>query len=94
MYIIIVREYRRGNKKKDNPEKLATPDEDKQKHNTICVGHHFTQTNTNNVNKPRSPTNNWSYRRSEHRFYAEIVMDITTRNNDVKTHFRTAQEKR
>jgi len=22
----------------------------KQKHNTICVGHHYTQTNTNNVN--------------------------------------------
>ena len=23
----------------------------KQKHNAICVGHHYTQTNTNNVNK-------------------------------------------
>jgi len=23
----------------------------KQKHNTICVGHHYTQTNTNNINK-------------------------------------------
>jgi hypothetical protein len=23
----------------------------KQKHNTICVGHTYTQTNTNNVNK-------------------------------------------
>jgi len=23
----------------------------KQKHNTICVGHHYTQTNTNDVNK-------------------------------------------
>jgi len=39
-----------------NPEKLATlgiQDDDKQnkKHNTICVGHHYTQTNTNNVNK-------------------------------------------
>jgi len=39
----------------DNPEKLATlgtQDEDKQnkKHNTICVGHHYAQTNTNNVN--------------------------------------------
>ena len=22
-----------------------------QKHNTICVGHHYTQANTNNVNK-------------------------------------------
>ena len=23
----------------------------KQKHNTICAGHHYEQTNTNNVNK-------------------------------------------
>jgi hypothetical protein len=23
----------------------------KQKHNTICVGHHYMQTNTNNINK-------------------------------------------
>ena len=42
----------------DNPEKLATKgtqDEEKQKqkpkHNTICVGHHYAQANTNNVNK-------------------------------------------
>ena len=40
------------------PEKLAaydTQNEDKQnkKHNTIYVGHHFKQTNTNNVNKTR-----------------------------------------
>jgi hypothetical protein len=43
----------------DNPEKLATKytrgSLEKQKHNTICVGHHYAQTNTNNVNK----TNNW-----------------------------------
>ena len=43
------------------PEKLetkGTQDEDKQ--NTICVGHHYTQTNTNNVKKDVSPTtNNW-----------------------------------
>jgi len=43
----------------DNPEKLATQgtqDEEKQNktHNTICVGHHYTQTNTNNVNKTRA----------------------------------------
>ena len=40
----------------DGPEKLAaygTQDEDKQNkiHNTIYVGHHFNQTNTNKVNK-------------------------------------------
>ena len=34
----------------DNPEKQ---DEEKssKKHNAICVGHHYTQTNTINVNK-------------------------------------------
>ena len=39
----------------DNPEKLATQDTQeettKQTHNTICVGQHYTSTNTNNVNK-------------------------------------------
>jgi hypothetical protein len=27
----------------------------KQKHNTICAGHRYTQTNTNNVNKTWAP---------------------------------------
>ena len=35
----------------DNPGKLANRGKIKQKHNTICVGHHYIQTNTNNVNK-------------------------------------------
>ena len=36
----------------DTPEKLATWDtQDEEKHNTICVGHHYAQANTNNVNK-------------------------------------------
>jgi len=42
----------------DNPEKMATlgtqdKDEDTQskKHNTMCVGHRYVQTNTNNVHK-------------------------------------------
>ena len=38
----------------ENPEKLATlgtqDDKTNQKHNT-CVGHHYAQTNINNVNK-------------------------------------------
>jgi len=35
-----------------NSEKLATRRiQTKQKHNTICVGHHDPQTNINNVNK-------------------------------------------
>ena len=40
----------------DNPEKLATygtQGEEKQNKNTIAVGHHYAQTNTNNVNKTR-----------------------------------------
>ena len=45
----------KGQSNMDNPEKLATQgtqDQDKQnKNNTICVGHHYTKTNTNNVNK-------------------------------------------
>ena len=39
----------------DNPEKLATQGtqykKNKTKHNTICVGHRYAKTNTNNVNK-------------------------------------------
>ena len=36
----------------DNPETLATlGTQDEEKDNTIGVGHHSTQTNTNNVNK-------------------------------------------
>jgi len=34
----------------DNPEKLATRQRKaNQKHNTICVGHHYALSNTNNV---------------------------------------------
>jgi homoserine acetyltransferase len=36
----------------DNPEKLTTyGTQYEEKHNAICVGHHYSQTNTNNVNK-------------------------------------------
>ena len=36
----------------DNPENLAGQGtQDEEKHNIICVGHHYTQTNTNHVNK-------------------------------------------
>ena len=42
----------KGKSKKDNPDKLATlGTQDEEKHNTICVGHHYEQINTNNVNK-------------------------------------------
>jgi hypothetical protein len=37
----------------DYSEKMATQDatKSKQKHKTICVGHHYTPKTTNNVNK-------------------------------------------
>ena len=39
----------KGQSKKDNPEKLEAWDtqeeEEQQKHDTICVGHHYGQTN-------------------------------------------------
>jgi hypothetical protein len=36
----------------DNPEKQATQDtQDEDKQNAICTGHHYTQANSNNVNK-------------------------------------------
>jgi hypothetical protein len=34
----------------DNPEKQDEEKQNKNK-NTICVGHHYAETNTNNVNK-------------------------------------------
>jgi predicted aconitase len=46
----------------------------KQKHDTICVGHPYAQANTYNLNKTRT----------EHRFNAEIVTDIITRNSEHK----------
>jgi hypothetical protein len=40
----------------DNPEKLEATEgiQGEEKHNTICDGHHCTQTNTYNVNKTRT----------------------------------------
>ena len=36
----------------DNPDKLATQSKkNKTKHNTTFVGHHYMQTDTNNINK-------------------------------------------
>jgi len=35
----------------DNPGNWQHRVHDEDKHNTICVGHHNTETDTNNVNK-------------------------------------------
>ena len=52
---LAVREYQRAVK---NGQSCETSNigytrgrQTKQKHNTICVGHHYRQANTNNVNK-------------------------------------------
>jgi hypothetical protein len=70
----------------DNPEKLSVLGtqrtrrrQTKQKHSTICVGHHYTRTSTNIVTKTRSILKQMEvYIRTEHQFYTEIVTDITT----------------
>jgi len=52
---INVREYQRGSKNRHSRETgnigHIRRRKTKQKHKKICVGHHCTQTNTNNVNK-------------------------------------------
>jgi hypothetical protein len=36
---------------RDCPHRVHKTKKNKQKHNRVCVAHHYTQTNTNNVNK-------------------------------------------
>jgi len=57
----------------------------KQKHNAICVGHHYTQTHTNNV-KTRHEHSYKQLKGKTNRtsFFAENVTDITTRNSERK----------
>ena len=54
MYIK-VREYRRGNQKgtiqRNWQHMVQKTKKNKAKHNTICVGHHYAQADTNSVNK-------------------------------------------
>ena len=57
----------------------------KTQQNTICFGHNFMQTNTNNGNKTMlPPINNRTLRQTEHCFYAEIIMDTKTRSSECK----------
>ena len=55
MLYINVREYRKGNQKghyKETGNKVyRRRRKTKEKNTSICVGHHYTQTHTNNVNK-------------------------------------------
>ena len=67
--------YRRGNKKWTIPKTgnigYTRQRKTKQKHNTICVEHHYVQTNTNQVNMTRVLLQTTADK-DEHRFYAEI----------------------
>ena len=48
---INVRKYRKGQIKNGQSRDMATWDTQyEEMHNTTCVGHHYTQTNTKNVN--------------------------------------------
>jgi hypothetical protein len=55
----------------------------KQKHNTICVGHHYTQTKTNYVNKTCVLQTTGGKDEPNIVFFAEIVTDIPTLNSQV-----------
>ena len=61
IYIINVIENTEGAIKMDNQEKVATRRRKTNKnYYTIGVGHHYPQTNTNNVNKTWAPNaTNW-----------------------------------
>ena len=67
----------------DNSERLATQGTHfEEKHNTICVGHHYIQTNTNNINKTWAPIQTTGGKDEPNNlfYFVEIVADIKTRN--------------
>ena len=76
--MINVREYRRGNQKGQSRETgnigHTRRRKTKQKYNTICVGYHHTQTNTNNINKT------WAFLQQ-----LEVKTNQTNTNNINKT---------
>ena len=53
----------------------------KQKHNTICIGYHYAQTNTNNVKRHDPSLKQLEVKMNRTSFYAEIVAKITTRSS-------------
>jgi hypothetical protein len=65
----MLRNTKRCNKKKDNPEKLETQDEEKKNKNTTQYA--FDTTICKQDIRP--PTNNWRQRRTEHRSYALML---------------------
>jgi hypothetical protein len=81
----------------DNPEKpgntvYTRQRKTKQKYNTICVGHHYTQTNTINVNKTWALLQTSGGKDEPNIIYLEIVADNTHGTQDVKKHNMTTQK--
>ena len=67
----------------DNAEKLTAQtkkNKTKTQHN-MCWTPLYVNKHKQRKQDITPPTNNWRYRRTKHRFYAEIVTDITTRNS-------------
>jgi len=61
------------------------PRKTKQKQKTICIGHHYTQTNSKNVNKTRAFLQTTGGKDEPNIvFYGEIITDITTQNSEHK----------
>ena len=90
---INVRKYRRGNQNftiQRNWQQMVhrtTKNKPKTQHNMcwapLCASKHKEREYDMNMNV-NTPTYNWRKRRSEHRLYADIVTDITTRNSERK----------
>ena len=66
----------------------------KQTHNTICVGHHYRQLNTNNVSKTRTLTQRTGGK-DEPNIVSMWKQQRTSQHGiqNVKTHNRTTQKK-
>jgi hypothetical protein len=77
----------------DNPEKLATRQrQTKQKHNTICVGHHYPQANTNNVNKTCVLLHTTGCKHEPNIVFMRTSLQPSQHGTqNVKTHNRTTQ---
>ena len=61
--LIHIREYQRGNTHvqpgKTGKTRNTRQRKTKQKHNTICVGYHYTQLSINSASKTCGPAKNW-----------------------------------
>jgi hypothetical protein len=83
----------------DNPEKLATyigytrRRKTKRTHNTICIEYHYTQTNTNNINKTWTLQQTTGSKDKPNIVLYEKRKVLTLQHGiqNVKTHNRTTQ---